>query len=138
MHGNTTHGDTLNRRKTLEFSSWDNMIQRCTNPRKNRYEYYGGRGIVCFLTNDDIAALWRLNKAGNLNRPTLDRINNNGPYALWNCQFIEAKDNISKAHRKWGKCQMVGCDNAGIRKGLCSSHSMKQWRKEKAIREGLA
>ena len=40
----TTHGMS----NTREFSIWNNMIQRCTNPNAPHYEYYGGRGIqVC-------------------------------------------------------------------------------------------
>ena len=31
-----------------EYDRWNNMIQRCTNPKATSYEYYGGRGIaVC-------------------------------------------------------------------------------------------
>jgi hypothetical protein len=34
--------------RSVEFSCWDNMIQRCSNPKATRYDRYGGRGIkVC-------------------------------------------------------------------------------------------
>ncbi len=35
-------------RHSSEYNSWANMIQRCTNPKRPDYKYYGGRGIkVC-------------------------------------------------------------------------------------------
>jgi len=40
----TTHGMT----GSLIYTVWNNMIQRCTNPKATNYKYYGGRGIkVC-------------------------------------------------------------------------------------------
>ena len=33
---------------TRTFNAWNDMIQRCTNPKKPKYKNYGGRGItVC-------------------------------------------------------------------------------------------
>jgi hypothetical protein len=44
-----THGHARSRgRRSLTYSSWLNMVQRCTNPRNDRYKYYGARGVgVC-------------------------------------------------------------------------------------------
>lgn len=40
----TTHGMS----STTEYSSWQNMLNRCTNPNEEAYKNYGGRGItVC-------------------------------------------------------------------------------------------
>src|SRR6266545_4076075 len=35
----TTHGKS----KTTEFTIWQNMFQRCTNPRHESYKRYGAR-----------------------------------------------------------------------------------------------
>lgn len=41
----TKHGYSQNNKT---YRSWINMIQRCTNPNDQAYNYYGGRGIeVC-------------------------------------------------------------------------------------------
>src|SRR4051812_21790038 len=41
-HGSAKEG------RTRTYNSWDNMVQRCTNPNRPEYEFYGGRGItVC-------------------------------------------------------------------------------------------
>lgn len=43
-----THGHTRNYSTTREYNSWAAMIARCTNPKNDRYDRYGGRGIrVC-------------------------------------------------------------------------------------------
>ena len=38
----TTHGQG----RTTEYEIWKSIIQRCTNPRNQRYQDYGGRGIT--------------------------------------------------------------------------------------------
>src|ERR1700730_6664172 len=43
--GNThslAHGHARVRRRTLTYSSWNRMLQRCTNPNEPRFEKYGG------------------------------------------------------------------------------------------------
>ena len=39
-----THGQ--NKNTGLGYNCWDNMIQRCHNPKRNNYEDYGGRGYL--------------------------------------------------------------------------------------------
>lgn len=42
------HGDKLERAVAPEYRAWTNMITRCTNPKHNRWQHYGGRGIsIC-------------------------------------------------------------------------------------------
>jgi hypothetical protein len=42
------HGKRRIGSKDPTYQTWDNMIQRCTNPNREEYPYYGGRGIaVC-------------------------------------------------------------------------------------------
>lgn len=41
------HGDKPKGRKVApEYTAWTNMITRCTNPKHNRWQHYGGRGIA--------------------------------------------------------------------------------------------
>lgn len=44
----TRHGATKQRKRSPEFIAWDNMLQRCYNPKNCNYKRYGARGItVC-------------------------------------------------------------------------------------------
>jgi hypothetical protein len=41
-----THRQTIEGKKSPTYNSWDCMIQRCTNPKNDRYLDYGGAGVV--------------------------------------------------------------------------------------------
>src|SRR5262245_16393376 len=72
------HGHTLEKHSPT-FNSWDNMVQRCTNPKRKEWKNYGGRGItVCerWLSFENFLADMGERPAGK----TLDRKNNNGNY----------------------------------------------------------
>jgi hypothetical protein len=66
---------------------------RVNNKNNSEYHRYGGRGIKCFLTNDEIKELWFRDKAFEMKIPTIDRINNDGNYELGNCRFLEKSKN---------------------------------------------
>lgn len=81
-----THG--LSRTRTHRI--WASMIQRCTNPKRERYPNYGGRGItVCarwrkfenFFADMGTAPLTR----------SIDRKDNNAGYTKNNCRWSTAK-----------------------------------------------
>lgn len=89
----TTHGESGH--KSVEYNTWDSMIQRCTNPNNVQYYNYGGRGIM-------VCERW-LNSYENFladmgRRPTkdhsLDRYPNNetGHYEPGNCRWATEKE----------------------------------------------
>ena len=73
--------------------------QRCNNSNVVNYKYYGGRGIKCLLTRDNIKYLWFRDNVYSMDRPCLHRKNNNGSYTLENCEFIEFYEH-QKYHKK--------------------------------------
>jgi len=63
--------------------------QRCINSSYRGYKYYGGKGIKCFLSFQDMVFLWERDKATKMEKPSVDRINPDGNYELSNCRFLE-------------------------------------------------
>jgi len=74
--------------------------QRCNNKNNHKYYCYGGRGIECRITADDLKELWFRDKAYLMDRPSIDRKDNDGHYEYSNCQFIELTDNTAKRFSK--------------------------------------
>lgn len=73
--------------------------QRCNNPNSKDYPRYGGRGIRCLLSINDIKFLWFECCAYLMENPSIDRIDNNGNYELSNCCFIEMSENRKKGNK---------------------------------------
>lgn len=89
---------------TPTYGSWSRMIARCTNPKSNRYKYYGGRDIK-------VCERWMLfvNFYADMGmRPStkhsIDRIDNDGDYEPRNCRWATAKEQ-SANKRHWGTCK---------------------------------
>lgn len=87
------------------MTAFKTLKQRCNYTGYSSYIRYGGRGIKNYLTKEDMEFIWNRDKAGEMNSPSIDRINTNGDYSLDNCRYIELLDNIGRFHREKTHCK---------------------------------
>lgn len=79
------------------YNSWQNMKQRCLNPKAQKYNRYGGRGIkVCdeWISIDGFYKWATL--SGWTKGKSIDRIDNNGNYEPKNCHWVSISENSRK------------------------------------------
>lgn len=74
----------------------DRIKSRCNNSNVPNFKWYGGRGIKCLITSEELKELWFRDKAYLMEQPSIDRINNDGNYTFENCQYLELVDNLKK------------------------------------------
>lgn len=97
-HGgaNATHGQTRGGRKTPEFQAYLNAKRRCTNPRTEGFEHWGGRGIEFrYASFEQFLADVGPKPSPEL---TLDRIDNDGHYEPGNCRW--ASRSVQNANQR--------------------------------------
>jgi len=73
------------------YSSWQNMITRCTNTNAIEYSSYGGRGIGVCPRWSDFANFLKDMGVRPSPHHSIDRIKNDGNYEPKNCQWASKR-----------------------------------------------
>jgi hypothetical protein len=137
-HGCTRPSDP----KYLMYRAYHSMIQRCYNPRVKKYPAYGGRGItVCDRWLGDGGFENYLADMGE--RPkgmSLDRIDNNGPYAPDNCQWASQSEQCNNrrsnrliTYRGVQKTLTQWARENGLEPALVSDRLSRGWSVSRAL-----
>ena len=91
----TTHGKT----NTGTYTTWKCMIERCYNPNKDNYKWYGGRGVeVC--ENWHTFENFYQDMGDRPQGLTLDRINPEGNYEKENCRWATSSEQGKNKRKK--------------------------------------
>ena len=117
----TKHGMS----NTTEYRIWQQMIQRCTNPKNQGYIRYGGRGIT--VCNRWLKFKHFLKDMGL--RPSkqhsIERVDNDGGYSPSNCVWATRKD--QSRNQTTSKFLVIN----GVKK------SIAQWGEEHGLRPSV-
>lgn len=133
----TQHGQY----KTVEYKTWNGMMQRCHNPKDARYPNYGGRGItVCPEWHGHDGLLRFIDFMGQ--RPegaSIDRIDPDGNYEPGNVRWADDEtqqnnkrktasitvDGVTRSHTQWAR-------HLGMSRNAVSERIRKGWPPELA------
>lgn len=139
----TTHGATAGGKRCPEYMVWKGMIQRCTNPNRNSYKQYGGRGIrVCAAWLSFPAFLKDVGPrhAGT----TLDRKDNDGNYepgnVRWATRQMQARNTRRTRIVVYGGVPMslaAACEISGVAYGMAVKRLRRGWPAERALSPGV-
>ncbi len=107
---------------TDTYKIWENMKQRCYNPKHTKYNSYGGRGVsMCdSWKNSFLQFLFDMGFRPS-KKHSVERINNNGNYCKENCRWatnVEQCSNmrknvhvtiggVTKIVSEWARCSGV-------------------------------
>jgi hypothetical protein len=119
---NQTHGEAD---KSVEYSTWVGIRERCKPSREKRYPGYAGRGIrVCDRWNDPVYGY--VNFLADMGRRppecvSIDRIDNDGNYEHGNCRWATSKEqqrntrhNVLLTHKGKTQCVSAWAEELGI------------------------
>jgi len=131
--------------ETPIYHKWENMKQRCLNPKHPSYHNYGGRGITLCNGWENFLNFYEWSINNNYSDSLeLDRINNNGNYEPNNCRFIshQANNNNKRSNQSLSYCGKEYslkdlANKFNINPTTLKTRLFKGWDLEKSIKEPI-
>ena len=133
MASRTKHGGYSGGVESPEHYIWRSMHARCRNKARAEYARYGGRGITVCARWSDFASF--IADIGPRPGPdySLERIDNDGPYAPDNCQWATRSMQQKNKHntRRYTNGVFIGtpaecAEYLGISRAV-ASYRMRTW-----------
>lgn len=136
----TTHGHARGGKLTREYVSWSQMLSRCLNTNDLKYADYGGRGITIDPLWTESFQAFYTDMGDCPPRHTLDRINNDGPYAKWNCRWATPAEQVMNrrttsilTHNGRTQTAMAWANEFGIRPTTLARRIRDGWTPKRAL-----
>lgn len=82
------------------YKTYRHIFNRCNYKKSNGYARYGGRGIKCLITINELKQLWFRDSAYQLLHPSIDRLDHDKDYSFDNCRYIEYSENSRDGQRR--------------------------------------
>lgn len=83
------------------YAIYFNMLQRCYNPKSQRYKYYGGKGVGVEFTDFVDFYTWAMENGWEKGL-SIDRLDSRLSYSPWNCEWVTLSENSRRMneHRR--------------------------------------
>lgn len=123
-----------------ERQTWYDMHRRCTDPRVQKYSFYGARGIkVCSRWSSFDVFLSDMGKRPSA-KHSLDRLNTNGDYGPSNCRWATQKEQCRNTRKNRHitingvtKCISEWAEEKGVKQNRIGTRLSRGWPEEDAI-----
>ena len=107
----------MNKKDHPLYQTWLRMCQRCSNPNRPNYKYYGGRGISVSQEWLDFSNFTK-DMGEKPEGKSLDRVNNDLGYSKDNCKWSTIEEqNSKKRESSLYRNNTSGVKNIYFRKG---------------------
>lgn len=101
------HRNGLTAKYKRLYRIWHGMKYRCENPGSHEFVYYGARGIRVVEEWQSFEAFLSWSLRYNTTGKSIDRVNNDGPYAPWNCRWATSKQQ-ARNRSTTNYCELLG------------------------------